>query len=242
MSKRLLHSFRFAVCAVLAAGLLLACRSVEVPGHAEHHPGAGTSAHDGSGHRHGFADAERFAEVFDDPARDEWQRPADVIALLELKPGMTVVDLGAGTGYFEPHLSAAVGPRGRVLALDVEPNMVAYMEKRFAKSGLANVEARRVAPDDPGLAPASVDRILIVDTWHHVDERESYAARLREILRPGGAVLIVDFTPESPHGPPARMRLSPERVRAELSAGGLHAEVLPETLPWQYAVRGRAPR
>jgi len=155
---------------------------------------------------------------------------------------MTVADIGAGTGYFEPHLGRAVGPAGRVLALDVEPNMVDHLRERCAEAGLANVEARRVAPEDTGLAPASIDRILIVDTWHHVGERERYAARLREALRPDGAVLVVDFTLASPHGPPPPMRLSAEEVAAELAAGGLAVEVVPETLPWQYVVRGRPRR
>jgi SAM-dependent methyltransferase len=151
---------------------------------------------------------------------------------------MSVADIGAGTGYFVPHLSPAVGGDGRVLALDVEPNMVAHMRDRFAKAGLQNTEARLVAPDDPGLDPGSIDRILIVDTWHHISDRERYSARLREALRPGGAVLVVDFTPESPHGPPAAMRLSADQVSAELAAGGFEVEILEESLPNQYVIRG----
>jgi predicted methyltransferase len=232
-----------AVCAGLLAlgltGALPACNAPGGPDHAAGHPHAAPAAHDAAGPHHGFSDVARFVAIFDDPERDAWQRPAEVIALLELGPGMTVADVGAGTGYFEPHLAAAVGPRGQVLALDVEPNMVSHMRERFRDAGLANVEARRVAPGDPGLAPASVDRVLIVDTWHHVEDREHYAAKLREAVRPGGVVLVVDFTAESPHGPPARMRLPPEQVGAELSAGGFEVEVLDESLPWQYVVRGR---
>jgi cyclopropane fatty-acyl-phospholipid synthase-like methyltransferase len=231
-----------ALRAAIAAAALLACGEAPAPDHAARHPGAAHTAHDGAGHHHGFADVARFAAIFDDPKREEWQHPAEVVALLDVAPGMTVADVGAGTGYFEPYLARAVGPHGRVLALDVEPNMVAHMRERFASAGLTNVEALRVAPDDPELPAAGVDRILIVDTWHHVHARERYAARLRQALRPGGAVLVVDFTADSPHGPPARMRLAAEEVAAELSAGGLAAEIVPETLPWQYVVRGRAAR
>lgn len=173
--------------------------------------------------------------MFDDPGRDEWQRPADIVAMLELSDGMTVVDLGAGTGYFLPHLSPAVGESGRVLALDTEPAMVAHMEQRAA--GLPNVTARVCAPDDPALDPGSVDRILIVDTWHHIAAREAYAARLRDALRPGGFVLVIDFAEESPHGPPPSMRLAASTIVRELRAGGLDARVLEESLPYQYAVR-----
>lgn len=196
------------------------------------HPGHGHHA----GQHHSFEDVERFEEIFDDPGRDEWQRPAEVVALLELEPGMRVVDLGAGTGYFLPHLSEAVGDEGAVLALDVEPAMVAHMRERAAEASLDNVEVREVAPDDPGLAPASVDRVLIVDTWHHVSERAAYAGRLAEALRPGGFVLLVDFTRDAPEGPPPAMRLPPETVLEELGAT-LEAELVEETLPRQYAVR-----
>jgi len=75
---------------------------------------------------HGFKDVARWIKVFDHPERDQWQKPQAVVSALQLEPGMSVVDIGAGTGYFLPHLRAAVGDAGRVLALDVEPNMVAY--------------------------------------------------------------------------------------------------------------------
>ncbi len=213
-------------------------------GHPPHHGAGHPGAHHGQGHgphaahQHDFSDAERWARVFDDPERDEWQRPADVVDLLRVEPGMTVVDLGAGTGYFLPHLTPAVGPQGRVLALDVEPEMVAHMERRIAEVGLEPAEARTVAPDDPGLDPDSVDRILVVNTWHHIADRVEYGRKLARALRPGGFVLVVDFTLESEHGPPREMRLPPEAVARELEAAGLAAEVADESLPMQYAVRG----
>jgi cyclopropane fatty-acyl-phospholipid synthase-like methyltransferase len=210
-------------------------------GHPGHHHGD-HHGHHGQGHQHGFSDVERFAAIFDDPERDEWQMPAHVVELLAIEPGMTVVDLGAGTGYFLPHLAAAVGPEGRVVALDVEPNMVRHMEERIAREGIANVEARVAATDDPGLDPGSVDRVLIVDTWHHIEGRERYAARLRDALRAGGTVTIVDFTRESPHGPPPAMRLSAEAVVEELRAAGLAPAIREERLPYQWVVTARASR
>ncbi|MEQ8891458.1 MAG: methyltransferase domain-containing protein [Sandaracinaceae bacterium] len=205
------------------------------PGQHDHHGGHGGHA----GHAHEFSDVERFVALFDDPARDEWQRPAEVVTLLELEPGMTVADVGAGTGYFLPHLSPAVGPEGRVLALDVEPAMVAHMQTRAEEAGLTNVEARVVAPDDPGLD--GVDRVLIVDTWHHIEDRAAYAHRLRDGLREGGFVLVVDFTEDSPHGPPEAMRLAAHAVLMELRSAGFEAEILETELPYQYAVRARRP-
>lgn len=224
---------------------LLACGSSEASSEEPRHSARADRPHEHPhhghqpGHHHSFADVERFSRIFDDPERDAWQRPADVVAMLELEPGMTVADLGAGTGYFMPHLAEAVGADGRVLALDTEPNMVEHMRGRAEEAGLSQVEPREVATDDPGLEPSSVDRILVVDTWHHIADRPAYAALLARALRPGGFVLVVDYTRDAPEGPPAAMRLPPETVVEELGSV-LDAELLEEELPRQYVVRGRA--
>ena len=185
-----------------------------------------------------FSEVERFARHFNSPDRDAWQKPAEVTKLLELRSGQVVADIGAGTGYFVPYLSKVAAKGGRVLALDVEPNMVEYMRRRGAKEGWTNVDARVVAPDDPKLPPTSVDRILIVDTWHHIDDRSSYAAKLATALKPSGSLMVVDYTLDSDMGPPADHRLAPEQVVKELEGGGLRASVVEaETLPKQYVVR-----
>jgi ubiquinone/menaquinone biosynthesis C-methylase UbiE len=189
---------------------------------------------------HRFEKAEDWAKEFDDPARDAWQKPAEVIAAMNITPGMTVADIGAGTGYFEPHLSRAVGPTGKVLALDIEPDMVRYLRERAAKEKLANVTAQLAAPADTGLAAGSVDRILIVDTWHHIPDRTAYAQKLRTALRPGGLVIIVDFTLEAAKGPPKEHRITPEAMISELDAGGLSGKAIDESLPDQYIVVAKA--
>ena len=195
--------------------------------------------HGKAGYHMDFSAVERFARHFDGPERDRWQKPAEVVRFLELGSGQVVADIGAGTGYFLPYLSKTAGAGGRVLALDVEPNMVEYMKQRSKKGSLSNVEPRLVAPDDPALAPASVDHILIVNTWHHIDDRASYAGKLARALRPQGTLLIVDFTLESDQGPPKEHRLTAEQVVKELEGGGFRAEVVRgETLPKQYLVRG----
>ncbi len=177
--------------------------------------------------------------MFDSPERQAWQKPADVVALLGVEPGMTVVDLGAGTGYFLSYLSEAAGKGGRVLALDPEPDMIRFIAERAKRDKLANVEARQIPFDDPKLEPASVDRVLIVNTWHHIAKRADYAGKLLAALKPGGRVYIVDFTRDSPSGPPVEERLKAEQVIAELAAGGLEAESVEEKLPRQYVVVGR---
>jgi predicted methyltransferase len=205
------------------------------PAHGDHTHGHQT--HGGAGYHKDFSDAEGFAAHFDDPQRDAWQRPDEVLDLLQLAPGNVVADLGAGTGYFVAGLSRRVGSTGRVLALDVEPKMIDFMQRRIGQEKLGNVRAVLVAPDDPGLSPGSVSRVLVVNTWHHLDARASYASKLAAALAPGGEVWVVDFTPESDLGPPPGHRLRAEQVMAELEQGGLHAELVNEGLPKQYVVR-----
>jgi cyclopropane fatty-acyl-phospholipid synthase-like methyltransferase len=188
---------------------------------------------------HRFERAEDWVPVFDAPDRDGWQKPAEVVALLEIEPGMTVVDLGAGTGYFLHYLSRAVGATGKVIALDVEPDMIRYMRERAAREGLENVDARIVPYDDPALAEGSVDRVLVVDTWHHISNRSAYARRLADALARDGMVTIVDFTIESRRGPPRSERLLSEAVVRELAGSGLSAKILAEALPDQYVVSAR---
>ncbi len=233
----------------LAATLLLAaCAARNAPPAAvaeDHHASedhhADPAAHAGA-HGH-FADPSRFVASWNDAGRDAWQKPDEIVAALGIAPGATVVDLGAGTGYLLPPLSRAVGPAGAVVALDVEPAMITFLQDAATREGWTNVRTHLAAFDDPGLAPASVDAIVTLNVWHHIEGREAYAARVREALKPGGAFVIVDFLKEETEGfgPPLAMRLTAEQVLAELRAGGLVAELVPETMPRHYVVRGRRP-
>lgn len=191
---------------------------------------------------HRFERADQWEATLDDPARDAWQRPADVVDAMKIEPGMTVADVGAGTGYFEPWLSRAVGPTGTVLAIDIEPDMVRHLEQRAARQQLGNVRASLASTDDPKLPAASADRVLIVNTWHHIADRAAYAAKLRDGLKVGGEAYIVDFKLDAERGPPPEHRLTAEQVVRELSAAGLGARVVPVSLPDQYIVVGARER
>jgi cyclopropane fatty-acyl-phospholipid synthase-like methyltransferase len=235
-----------ALTAALALGLAGGIHAQQ-PAHQDPHAKHGQHGHKAGGHdegmsmHHDFSDAERWAKIFDDPARLEWQKPQEVVGLMAIRPGMTVADIGAGTGYFLGYLSSAAGAGGQVLGLDPEPKMVEHMARRIAEAGWKNATSRTIPLDGPGLEPASVDRILIVDTWHHIENRGEYSSKLAAALKPGGAVYVVDFTLESPVGPKKHHRLAPEVVAAELRAGGLTAEVVAETLPNQYIIRAAKP-
>lgn len=192
----------------------------------------------GTGHHHHHGDAAEAWAHLDEPGRDEWQRPELVVAAAGLSDGQVIADIGAGTGYFEMHLSHAVGAGGKVLALDVNPNLVEHMKRRFHDARLHNVEARVLRHDDPGLEPGSVDRVLIVDLWHHLHDRVAYGRTLRAALRPEGRLLVIDRGADSSHAPPADMRISVETVIGELAAAGFSARVLPQALPRQFMVEG----
>ncbi len=193
------------------------------------------------GSERGLPDLQTYADQLEEPERDGWQRPQEVIGLLECQSGMTVVDLGAGTGYFLRYLSEAVGPEGRVLALDTNRSSIDWMSARVEREELRNVRPEMVTPDDPALSPRSVDRILVANTWHHISERADYAEKLLASLRPGGLVLIVDFVKDSPEGPPPQMRLTYDTVMHELEVAGFAVEVVKESLPYHYVIAGRVP-
>ena len=183
-------------------------------------------------HHHSFGNAAKWAKVFDDPKRDAWQKPHEVIGALALKPDAVVADIGAGTGYFAARFAHMV-PRGRVYAIDTEPDMVKHLAERAKREGLANLTAVKGEPADARI-PIQADLIIMVDVFHHVDDRERYFAKLRESLKPGGRVAIIDFRMDSSEGPPRAARIAPEQVKAELARAGYTLVGEHGFLPRQY--------
>jgi cyclopropane fatty-acyl-phospholipid synthase-like methyltransferase len=183
-------------------------------------------------HEHSFGDAQKWAHVFDDPQRDAWQKPHEVIQALALKPDATVADIGAGTGYFAARLASML-KGGRVYAVDVEPDMVKYLGERAQRDGLANMVAVQGTADSARL-PQTVDLALFVDVYHHIGDRARYFRGLRKSLSPGARVAIIDFRLDSPEGPPAAARIAPERVKAEMKQAGYVLVTEHAFLPRQY--------
>jgi cyclopropane fatty-acyl-phospholipid synthase-like methyltransferase len=181
--------------------------------------------------QHRFDNPEQWAKMFDDPARDAWQMPDKVIAALHLKTGQIVADLGAGTGYFTVRLARS-DAAPKVYGVDIEPSMVTYIRDRAAKESLKNVIAVKASEDAANL-PEPVDVILIVDTYHHIGNREVYFRKLAKSLKPGGRVAIIDFKQDSPDGPPKEFRFPPEKVKAELAKAGYAFVEQPDFLPRQ---------
>jgi predicted methyltransferase len=183
-------------------------------------------------HDHSFGDSEKWAKVFDDPKRDAWQKPHEVIQALALKPDAVVADIGSGTGYFAVRFAHMV-PKGRVYGVDTEPDMVKYLAERAKREGMGNVTAVAGAPGDPRL-PEKADLIILVDVYHHVEDRERYFSRLRDSLKPGGRVAVIDFRMDSAEGPPKAARIAPAKVKSELKQAGYVLEREHGFLPNQY--------
>jgi ubiquinone/menaquinone biosynthesis C-methylase UbiE len=183
-------------------------------------------------HQHSFSGAEDWARVFDDPERDRWQKPHEVIMALKPASDARVADIGAGTGYFSVRLAHMV-PQGRIYAVDLEPDMVRHLGERATRSGLKNMQPVQATADSAEL-PEKVDLVLLVDTYHHIGDRAAYFSRLRGNLRPEGRVAIIDFTPESPVGPPRTERVASAKVVDEMKVAGFTEVARHGFLPYQY--------
>jgi 2-polyprenyl-3-methyl-5-hydroxy-6-metoxy-1,4-benzoquinol methylase len=185
------------------------------------------------------ADFDKLVARFEDPARAEWQKPEKVIASLGPLGGKTVADIGAGTGYFAFPIATKAA---KVTAIDIDKRFLDYIEhkKQIQKIG-ANIETRLTAPDSSGLKTHEADLVLIVDTYHHIEERVAYLKKLKNCLRGGGVLVIIEFKKEkTPPGPPVELRLAPEQVESELkSAGFTIVSADRDMLPYQYIIKAQ---
>jgi arsenite methyltransferase len=180
-------------------------------------------------------DSKAYIALLEDPARDAYQKPHEVLMALGLKDGERIADIGAGSGYFALRFANHVGKTGVVYAVDINPDMITHLNRRVRDAGLENVRTILALPDDPLLAEASVDRAFICETWHHIDKHPQYLAMLKKILKPGGQAVIIDFQKkETPIGPPMEMRVSREDVVREFAQGGFRLTKEHTFLPYQY--------
>jgi predicted methyltransferase len=182
--------------------------------------------------------------AYEPPGRDEWQQPARVVEALALAPGDRVADLGAGGGYFTFRLADAVGPGGRVYAVDVDSSMTEHIRKRAEKEGRANVEAVLAEPDDAKLPAGGIDLVLTVNTYHHLADRSAYFARLRPALRGRARVAVVEYRPESGwFGTTSSHATAPEEIEREMTAAGYRLDARHDFLERQsFLVFRAAPR
>jgi ubiquinone/menaquinone biosynthesis C-methylase UbiE len=165
------------------------------------------------------------------------ERPDDVLDALALHDGMIVADVGAGSGYFTLRIARRVAPGGRVIATDVQPQMLAMIRERAAAAHLGNVETRLVHDADAGLDAGSIDLALLVDVYHELADPAAVMAGVRRALRPGGRLVLVEYRGEDPAVPikPAH-KMTLARIRAELEPMGFRVVDDLEFLPDQRVV------
>jgi arsenite methyltransferase len=180
-------------------------------------------------------DSKAYIASLEDPARDAYQKPHEVVTALDLKPGDVVADIGSGSGYFALRFAQHVGATGRVYAVDISPDMILHLNQRIRDVGLDNVRTILALPDDPLLTPRSINDIFICDTWHHIENHAQYLGRLKTALKPGGQVIIIDFQKKpTPVGSPPEMRIAREDVIKEFAANGFRLIKEHTFLPYQY--------
>jgi ubiquinone/menaquinone biosynthesis C-methylase UbiE len=179
-------------------------------------------------HQHHPPSSGEYAKVLEDPSRDEWQKPHEVVMALGLKATDVVADIGAGTGYFARRFA---NHASSVYAVDIDKELLAIIQKNAPP----NLTVVLAAPDDPRLPEQSVDLIFFCDVLHHIENRAGYYPKLVKALKPGGRVVVVDFYKKAlPVGPPPTMKLSDEEVIAELRNAGLTLTKRLDILPYQY--------
>ena len=174
--------------------------------------------------------------LLEPPDRDVWQRPEQIMDALQIAEGSVVADLGAGSGWFTIRLARRVGPNGKVYAEDIQQPMVSAMNLRIQREGLEKI-VRTVlgTPSDPSLPRNALDAVLIVDTYHEMEDPVVLLRNVGASLKPGGRLGIVQFTKEGfGPGPPMEERVDPERVIKDAQAAGLRLDSRPDILPYQY--------
>ena len=171
------------------------------------------------------------------PERDAEEDATRLHEALGLRPGQTACDVGAGSGYHTVRLARAVGPTGRVLAVDLQPRMLELLRARVAEAGLTNVETIEASDRDPRLPEATCDLVLLVDVYHELAWPEPMLAAFRRALAPGGRLALVEFRAEDPDVPIKRLhKLSKAQIDRELLPRGFRRVESFDGLPWQHLV------
>ena len=178
-----------------------------------------------------FEDVEKYIAFLERSDRAAWQKPDEVIAALDLRGTETVMDLGAGSGYFTFRLAQAL-PRGRVIAADIEPEMIRHIHHKVMTESVRNVEAMLIEPADP-TPPNDVDLIFVCDVLHHVPDRPAWLAKITHAMQPGAKLVLIEFKEgDLLEGPPESVKIPRDDLVALVTQAGLvltseQADLLP---------------
>jgi len=177
------------------------------------------------------------AEWLDRPEREQEEQPAKLLDALKLKPGMVVADIGAGSGFFTFRLADRVRPGGKVLAVDIQPEMLALIRDRMKERGVTNVDLIQGKITDPRLPAGAVDLILLVDVYHEFDHPYEMSVAMARALKPGGRLVFVEYRLEDPNVPIKLVhKMTEQQVRREMSILPLRWVQTLEVLPRQHII------
>jgi precorrin-6B methylase 2 len=169
------------------------------------------------------------------PEREAEETPTRAVAALDLQPGQTVADIGAGSGYYTMRLSAAVGPRGRVYATDIQPEMLALIKRKIEQKAVSNVELVFGTATESRLPDGVIDVALMVDVYHELAQPQAFLQSLKRAITPAGRLVLIEFRKESPWVPiREEHKMSIRDARLELEAEGYRFDRVIDVLPWQH--------
>lgn len=179
---------------------------------------------------------EELVDHFENPARNEWQQPEKVITFLGDLKNKTVIDIGAGTAYFESKIKE---PGAKLIAADVDDRFIDYMNKRIKKENLSNLTTRKAEYEKPPINTSEADVVFMVDVYHHIENRVDYFKVVKTGLKPNGHLVIVDFKKgDFEVGPPDEMKLNAWEIIKEMKDAGLNlTEADSTTLKYQYMLK-----
>ncbi|MFK7786549.1 MAG: class I SAM-dependent methyltransferase [Crocinitomicaceae bacterium] len=235
------------VALITALVLFLGCsdnseQTEDKDGKSEHHERHGNK----SDHDHGHSaneymhqsSIEELIERFESPERDEYQQPERVLRYLGDLQGKTIMDVGAGSGYFSIRLAEN---GANVIAADVSDEFQEVIQKRIDESKIENIELRKLSYDSPKLSESEVDMVLIVNTYHHIEDRSNYFSKVKKGTKDDGELVVIDFFKmETPVGPPVDHKIAIDQVVSELKDAGFTSfDVNVDLLPYQYIVRAK---
>ena len=167
--------------------------------------------------------------------REEEEAPDVALNAIKIPKGASVADIGAGSGYLTVRLAARVGATGRVFANDVQPQMLNMLARRLSNSRITNVTLIEGTLDDPKLPAASVDLVLMVDVYHELSQPQAMLRHLRESLKPGGRLVLLEYRKEDPTVPiKPEHKMSVAEAKMEVEAEGFILQKVDEVLPRQH--------
>ncbi len=221
------------------AAILLAAALCAGPLRAEEHYGCGQASADGTGKFHHGREIARVMghegiDWLERDSRENEEEPSRAIEALALKPGDTVADVGAGSGFYTFRLAKLV-PQGKVVAVDIQPEMLDFLERRASDLGATNVQPHLGRIEGVDLPPESLDVALMVDAYHEFSHPREMLESLLIALRPGGRVILLEYRAEDPLVPIKPLhKMSEQQIRTEVEAAGFDWKATHEFLPWQH--------